>query len=145
MEGIEIQEGTLIPGDELEFVASRSSGPGGQNVNKVNTRMTVRFDVRNSPNLTEEQKALIQERLRTRITLEGILQVSSQQYRTQGENRSAAVGRLTALLRSALERKPKRKKTRTPLSAHRERLEEKRHRGQIKKEREKIRNLNSEL
>jgi ribosome-associated protein len=138
MNRIEIKDGIFIPEDELEFTASRSSGPGGQNVNKVNTRITVRYDIRESPALTEEQKSLILERLRSRITGEGVLRISSRRYRTQGENRQAVIERLTVLMRNALEQKPKRKKTRTPLSAHRDRLEKKRHRAQIKKERGKV-------
>jgi len=138
MEKIEIQDGISISVDELEFSASRSGGPGGQNVNKVNTRVTIRFDVRKSRSFSEEQKSLILERLQTRISGEGILRVSSRRHRTQIENRRAAAERLIMLIQTALTMKPKRKKTRTPLSVRLERLEKKRRRGQIKRDRGKV-------
>ena len=87
---IDIQTGLSIPEGELTFTFSRSGGPGGQNVNKVNTRATLFFDVRNSPSLSEEQKALILERLKGRIDREGVMRVISQRHRTQGDNREEA-------------------------------------------------------
>jgi len=135
---MKITESLSIPDDEFSFTASRSSGPGGQNVNKVSTRITVRIDITNSPSLTADEKALVTERLRTRITAGGILSVSSQRYRTQGENRRAAADRLAELIGAALERKPVRHKTRTPRSAHRERLDEKKRRSAVKRSRAKV-------
>ena len=67
-----------IPDEEISFATSRSGGPGGQNVNKLETRVTVRFDVEGSAALSEEQKARLRERLATRITKDGVLQVTSQ-------------------------------------------------------------------
>ncbi len=135
---IEIQEDLSIPEDEVTFAFSRSGGPGGQNVNKVSTRATLYFDVRNSPSLSEERKTLIMERLAGRIDKEGVLRVVSQRYRTQGENREETVRRFAELLRGALEIKRARKKTRTPFSAHRERLEKKKKRSEVKRARGKV-------
>ena len=78
---IEVTNEISIPEDELRFTASLSSGPGGQNVNKVNTRVTLWFDVVNSPSLSPEQKELIASRLLSRISKDGLLRVISQQTR----------------------------------------------------------------
>jgi ribosome-associated protein len=132
---IAIEAELTIPDDELSFVTSRSGGPGGQNVNKLETRVTVRFDVAGSPSLTEEQRAKILERLATRITRAGVLQVTSQKHRTQADNREAALERFAELLREALHEEAPRKPTRTPRAAKRRRIESKRRQGQRKRER----------
>ncbi|MEM7351885.1 MAG: alternative ribosome rescue aminoacyl-tRNA hydrolase ArfB [Acidobacteriota bacterium] len=132
---IQINHDVSIPHSELSFAASRSSGPGGQNVNKVSTRITLRFDLEGSPSLSPEQKALIGERLATRISKEGILSVSAQRERSQAANREAAVERFTELLQQALEVDPERRPVRVPARFRRRRLESKRRRSQVKKER----------
>ena len=99
---IEIDDSLAIPDEEVSFVTSRSGGPGGQNVNKLETRVTLRFDLAASPSLTDEQKSRLRERLATRITRAGILHVTSQKHRTQAENREAAVARFAELLREGL-------------------------------------------
>ena len=132
---IPIQSDLEIPNDEIRFVASRSGGPGGQNVNKVNSRMTLLFDVAGSAALSEAQKERIAERLSTRINREGILQVSSQKHREQGANRAAALERFAELLREALRQEPPRKKTRVSRAAKARRIEEKKKRGRLKSER----------
>lgn len=129
---IEIDEG------ELEFVTSRSSGPGGQNVNKLETRVTLRFDVEASPALDDEARARIRERLATRINKDGVLQVSSQRHRTQAQNRDAARERFAELLRDALSDDPPRRPTRMPRAVKKRRLENKRRRGEIKRRRSRI-------
>jgi ribosome-associated protein len=129
----------MIPESELTFTFSRSGGPGGQNVNKVNTRATLYFDIRNSPSLSEEQKTLILERLDGRIDREGVMRVVSQRHRTQGENREEAAERFAELLRYALERRPSRKKTRIPFQTRQKRLEEKKQRSEVKRARGKVR------
>lgn len=129
---IEITKTLGIPEEELDFVTSRSSGPGGQNVNKVETRVTLRFDVINSKALSDEQKRRITNRLATRINKQGILQVSSQKARSQAGNRVLALDRFAELLQRALQRRPVRKKTRAPTSARERRLEAKKRRGRLK-------------
>jgi ribosome-associated protein len=134
---IEIKDGTSIPESEIHFTFSRSSGPGGQNVNKVNTRATLLFDVRNTQSLTLEQKELILERLKGRINREGTLRVISHRHRTQGENRDAAMARFEELLHDALEPGKVRKRTKVPYITREKRLEEKKRRSEIKRVRGK--------
>ena len=124
-----------ITDEELVIKFSRSAGPGGQNVNKVNTRATVFFDVVGSNRFTENEKKLIARKLRTRINKEGVLYVFAQKHRTQNANKKAAVKRLKELLTIALTRKPVRRKTRVPFGSKQKRLEEKRKRGILKRQR----------
>ena len=124
-----------ILSEELVFKHSRSSGPGGQNVNKVNTRVTVLLDVAGSSGFTEWQKKRILKRLSSRATKEGVVRVVSQRYRTQKANRRAAVERLAELLSEALKNKPIRKKTRIPAHTKQHRLEQKRHQSRLKGQR----------
>jgi ribosome-associated protein len=130
-----MNRGILISEDELVFKFSRGGGPGGQNVNKVNTRVTVLFDAANSRSFSDEQKERILGRLASRADKDGVIRVVSQQYRTQKANREAAVERLEELLRGALKKKKIRKKTRVPEAARRERLEKKKRRGFLKRQR----------
>lgn len=132
---IEIAKDTFIREDELTFKTSRSGGPGGQNVNKLNTRVTMLFDVAASPSLSDEQKRQVRSRLATRIDKQGVLHVVSQKHRSQEANRQAAVERLLELLREALRPRPIRRKTKTPASAKERRLKEKKHRGALKRQR----------
>ena len=122
-----------IAEDEVRFTYSRSSGPGGQNVNRVETRVTLLFDVLGSPSLTEGERGRIASRLATRINKEGILRVVSQRHRTREANRRAARERFEELLTGALKRQRPRRKTRVPRAARRRRLEGKRHRGDLKR------------
>ena len=132
---IPIDDELAIPDEEVSFTTSRSGGPGGQNVNKLETRVTVRFDVAGSPSLSEEQRQRILERLATRITRAGFLQVTSQKHRTQLENREAAVARFAELMAGALREEIPRKPTRVSKAAKRRRLDEKRRQSQRKRER----------
>ncbi len=120
---------------ELVFKASRSSGPGGQNVNKLNTRVTVLLDVAGSPSLSDQQKQRVLGRLAGRIDKDGILHVASQKHRSQEANRRAAVERLQQLVQEALKPVPMRKKTRVPTAARERRLQEKRQRSGRKQQR----------
>jgi ribosome-associated protein len=130
-----ISEDLSILDDEVSFVTSRSGGPGGQNVNKLETRVTLRFDLAGSSSLSPEQKSRLRERLATRITKDGILHVTSQRHRTQAANREAAVERFAELLRENLREEPPRKKTRPSRAAKARRLEEKRRLSRRKRER----------
>ena len=132
---IEITHDTYINEDELVFKVSRSSGPGGQNVNKVNTRVTLFFDVANCGNLSDWQKQRILARLATRSDKNGVLRVVSQKFRTQRANRNAAVERLQQLLTDALKTRPIRKKSKVSYAAKQRRLEEKKRRSLLKRER----------
>jgi ribosome-associated protein len=117
---------------DLCFTFSRAGGPGGQNVNKVNTRVTLWFDVAGSPSLTREEKATLAARLRTRLARDGRLHVSASRFRTQAANRRAAVERFFQLLAEALARKPDRRPTRMSRAAHERRLHAKRERSESK-------------
>ena len=132
---IEITRDTFINTDELVFKASRSSGPGGQNINKVNTRITLFFDVANCRNLSDWQKQRILARLATRSDKNGVLRVVSQKFRTQRANRNAAVERLQQLLTDALKTRPIRKKSKVSYAAKKRRLEEKKRRSMLKRQR----------
>lgn len=132
---IDITGNMYINEDELVFKVSRSSGPGGQNVNKVNTRVTLFFDVANCGNLSDWQKQRILTRLATRADKNGVLRVVSQKFRTQGANRKAAVERLQELLSDALKTRPIRKKSKVSYAAKQRRLEEKKRRSLLKRQR----------
>ncbi len=134
---IEITDRISIPKDELKYTASLSSGPGGQNVNKVSSRVTLWFDVVNSPSLSPLDKELILRRLATRIGKDGLLRVISQQTRSQIENKELAIERFVELLRDAIKQVPIRKKTRVSKGAKLRRLEEKKQHSIQKRERSK--------
>ena len=134
---IRITKDISIPEDELRFTASRSGGPGGQQVNKQSTRVTLWFDVANSESLSAAQKRRVFERLATRINKRGILRVVSQKTRSQALNRIAAMERFADLVRTALKRSKRRKPTRIPASVRQRRLEEKSRRGRLKRDRSK--------
>jgi ribosome-associated protein len=132
---IVIAPGVQIDDAELTFTFARSSGPGGQNVNKVNTAVMLRFDVSGSPSLSPAQKTRIAAACRGRINADGVLRVVCQRFRTQSANRRAAVERLAELLAAALRpHKPRKPTRRTRASAER-RLRAKRRRAERKKER----------
>jgi ribosome-associated protein len=132
---LHIAPGLIIPGTELRFETSRSSGPGGQNVNKVESRVAVLFDVDSSAALSDEQKDRIRLHLATRMSKRGTLRVVAQKHRSQAANRKAAIERFTRLLQEALEPATPRQATRVPKGAKRRRLEDKRRRSELKKKR----------
>jgi ribosome-associated protein len=132
---VEITDRLEIPDAELTFTTSRSSGPGGQNVNKVNTRVTLLFDVERSPSLSEEQRGRLRERLAGRINKDGVLRVVVQRHRTQWANREGAVGRFADLLKGALADEADRVPVSVPPGVNERRLEQKRQRSRLKRER----------
>jgi len=125
----------LIPLSELSFTFSQSSGPGGQHVNKVNSRVTLWFDLWNSPNLTEGQKKRLSEKLAGRINQQGRLRLVGDRHRTQMANRQDVILRFYDLLREALKTNRRRKKTKVGKAATERRLSIKKKRGRLKKER----------
>ncbi len=119
----------------FSFTSARSGGPGGQNVNKVNTRVTLWFDVNGSDLLSTWEKRRIRARLSGRVSNEGWMRVISSKHRTQLANRRAVEERFYELMVEALRQPKPRKATRVPLGTKRRRIEGKRQRGQVKRDR----------
>jgi ribosome-associated protein len=129
---LEINDLISIDESELDWEFARSAGPGGQNVNKVETKVTLKFVVNASNSLSDEQKRRLTEGLANRITKDGVLRVTSQRHRTRVANRHAAIGRFIELVDDALMERPPRKKTKVSRAAQRRRIEAKKRRGQVK-------------
>jgi ribosome-associated protein len=134
-----INDNLTIPENELEITASRSSGPGGQHVNKTDTRIQVRWNLVESSVLSDHQRALLQRNLSTRVTEYGDILLASDNHRSQRRNREEALQRLAALIREALIPPKPRKKTRPTRASREKRLQEKKQRSQVKKGRGKVR------
>lgn len=128
-----------IPGAELDFQASRSGGPGGQHANTTASRIQLRWNVRSSPSLSDGRRALLLERLSSRLDQDGTLQVAVDTHRSQHRNRQEAAERLATLVRDALRPRKKRRKTRRTRSSNEKRLRKKKQRGRIKKLRGPVR------
>ena len=125
-----------IPRSELAFRFSRSGGPGGQHVNRTETRVELMFDVANSPSLLEGQRTRILGRLAGHVDGDGVLHVISSATRSQARNREDAVQRLRALLAGALRRRKRRVPTKPSRSSREARLDRKRRRSSTKKARQ---------
>ncbi|RKY07287.1 MAG: aminoacyl-tRNA hydrolase [Planctomycetota bacterium] len=132
MKDLYINPKIIIPSDCLNVSYSRSSGPGGQHVNKLNTRVSIFLDVRQCLCFSETQKRTMSTILKNRMDKQGVLQVSSQRYRSQMANRDAAMRRMAELIAAALKPKRRRKKTRIPKRTIEKRLQDKKRRSKTK-------------
>jgi ribosome-associated protein len=122
----------LLGGNELAFEFYRSSGPGGQNVNKVSTAVRLRFDVRNSRLLAPSVKERLTRLAGRRLTEAGVLVIEAQRFRTQERNRREAIERLVEMIRRAEERPRERRATRPTAGSRERRIEAKKRRGAVK-------------
>lgn len=122
---------------ELTFVTSRSSGPGGQNVNKVNSKVTLKWDLTNS-SLPAAQREVIQKKLHSRLTKDGVLIISAQDERSQLQNKEEVLSRLEELLMKAFTRKKARKPTQPRKAANQKRLQQKQRHGEKKRWRQRL-------
>ena len=135
---LEINDNVSIPLSEIEISAIRSRGAGGQNVNKVSTAIHIRFDVRASSALSNNDKERVLRLRDQRISKEGIIVIKSQRFRSQDKNRSDALEKLAEMIREALVEKKPRKPTKPSTKSREKRLDEKTKRGRLKETRRKI-------
>ena len=135
---LEVAPGLIIDESELDERFVRASGPGGQNVNKVATAVELRFDVANSPKLPPDVRERLRALAGSRMTSDGVLLIDARRHRTQAQNREDARQRLTELLRQALVRPKRRRKTRPTKSSVEKRVESKKRRAQTKRGRGRV-------
>ena len=136
---LEVSEHIRIPLRELHFSYSRSSGPGGQNVNKVNSKVTLRWNVRRSRSLPSDVAERLREKYRRRFSEDGELQITSQRYRDQGRNTADCLEKLKAMLLEVATPPKRRRKTKPTAGSKERRLHGKRARGQTKELRKPVR------
>ncbi len=122
---------------ELQFKAVRSSGAGGQNVNKVSSKVVLSFDLKNSQGLSEEEKALLENKLANRLTSEQILILNCDEDRSQLKNKSIVIKRFLDIITAGLVVPKIRKATKIPKSVIRKRIKDKKNLSEIKKSRRK--------
>ena len=136
MKDLIVDRAITIADHELEVRFIRSSGPGGQNVNKVSSAVQLRFDVRNSTCLTETARTALLGA--PSVTRDGVLVITAQRFREQEKNRADARVRLVEIIRRAAMPKKARRPTKMPKASKRKRLEGKKHRAEIKRGRAKL-------
>ena len=132
-----INDSLALPAAELQFRFSTGGGPGGQHVNKTATRVTVLFDVATSPSLDDETRTRLLARLAPRLNRQGVLHIDVHESRSQWQNRETAVARLQSVLAEALVEQPERRPTRPSRAARTARLEDKRRRSTVKRQRQR--------
>jgi len=133
MQDIVVTPRVTIPAGELALAFARSGGPGGQNVNKVSSKVELRWNPTTSAALTDDDRAWLVQRLRSRLTSDGTLIVTSTATRDQAKNRDDATSKLALIVRAALDRPRPRRATRPSRAAKRRRVADKRHHAEIKR------------
>ena len=132
---LHVKNGITIPAHELEITASRAGGPGGQHVNKTSTKITVRWNIKTTQALTDQQKERVLEKLQHKLTADGDLIVHNAASRSQQQNKDMALARLAEEVRKALHVPKKRMATTVSKAKKEARLQQKSHRASIKKSR----------
>lgn len=138
MDGLEVSAGVVIPAREIRFRFARSGGPGGQNVNKVESRVELLFDLAASSAFSDAQRHRLRSALRTKLDDDGVLQIVVQESRSQWQNRETALARLAETIRVALIPRKRRVATKPSHGSKEERVRSKKKRGEIKRNRGRI-------
>lgn len=133
MSSLRLPHGVVIPDAELEVSTSRSSGPGGQSVNTSDSKVELRWCIAQSNALSETQRALLLDRLASRLTLDGVLILHGSEHKSQHRNREAVRMRLQAIVGEALEPPRPRRKTKPTRGSKERRLRTKKQRGEVKR------------
>lgn len=129
----------VVPYHELKFEAARSSGAGGQSVNRTESAVALRWNIATSPSLDEDTRAKVLRRLQNWITTDGDILIKCQEHRSQKQNKDSCIEKLVSLMERAFIEPKKRIKTKPTKSSQRKRVEEKKSRSEIKQGRQKIR------